>query len=164
MIGLWLDTGAPPSRGSFFMQTAVFGGWQKLGEAYPEGGPQETALAMVEAIEARGGAVFVRCPVARILRDPNTAAACGVVLGNGDVIRAHRVVSGLGYRATEALLRANGNDGHVGPPPAGWRSELFEQAGADTPSGAAHPLYRPLPRPLKTGQSAGFVMDGARGV
>ena len=22
MIGLWLDTGAPPSRGSFFMQTA----------------------------------------------------------------------------------------------------------------------------------------------
>lgn len=45
---------APPSRGSFFMQTAVLGGWQKLGEAYPVGGPQKTALAMVEAIEAKG--------------------------------------------------------------------------------------------------------------
>ena len=36
------------------MQTAVLGGWQKLGEAYPVGGPQKTALAMVEAIEAKG--------------------------------------------------------------------------------------------------------------
>lgn len=34
MVGLWLDTGSPPGRGSFFMQTAVFGGWQKLGLAY----------------------------------------------------------------------------------------------------------------------------------
>ena len=67
MVGLWLDTGAPPSRGSFFMQSAVFGGWQKLGEAYPRGGPQKTALALVEAIEARGGRVFVRCPVASVL-------------------------------------------------------------------------------------------------
>jgi phytoene dehydrogenase-like protein len=60
MVGLWLDTGAPPSRGSFFMQSAVFGGWQKLGEAYPRGGPQRTALSLVEAIEARRGRVFVR--------------------------------------------------------------------------------------------------------
>ena len=33
------------------MQTAVMGGWQKLGVSYPRGGPQNTALAMVEAIE-----------------------------------------------------------------------------------------------------------------
>ena len=121
---------------------------------------------MVEAIESRGGAVFVRCPVAQILRDPASEAACGVVLFNGDVVRARRVVSAVGYRATEALLRAttgssNDDDGGVGggsPPPAGWRRELFKQAGAKTPSGAAHPLYKPPPRPLKTGQSAGFVM------
>ncbi len=51
------------------MQTAVFGGFQKMGAAYPHGGPQELALAMAEAIEARGGAVFVRCPVTRIIID-----------------------------------------------------------------------------------------------
>ena len=62
--GLWLDTGSPPSRMTFWMQTAVFGGFQKLGAGYPVGGPQEMALSMVEAIEARGGSVFVRAPVA----------------------------------------------------------------------------------------------------
>ena len=42
LSGLWLDAGSPPSRGSFFMQTAVMGGWQKLGVSYPRGGPQQT--------------------------------------------------------------------------------------------------------------------------
>ena len=104
LSGLWLDAGAPPSRCSFFMQSAVMGGWQKLGEAYPRGGPQETALAMVEAVEQRGGAVFIRCPVESILRDPLTGAAIGVKLSSGDEVRAKRVVSALGYRATEKLL------------------------------------------------------------
>ena len=136
MVGLWLDTGAPPSRGSFFMQTAVLGGWQKLGEAYPRGGPQRTALALVEAIEGRGGAVFVRCPVAAVVMGGGggggggggVAAACGVRLANGDVIRARRVVSAIGYRATEVLLAAS----------------------APAPARA--------PAPLATQQSAGFVM------
>lgn len=138
MIGLWLDTGAPPSRGSFFMQTAVLGGWQKLGEAYPVGGPQKTALAMVEAIEAKGGAVFVRCPVSKILLDETTGAACGVVLSNGDEIRARRVVSAAGYRATESLLKD---------------STLHSSRAAATAT-----AYSPPARPLLTGQSAGFVM------
>ena len=33
-------SGSPPSRMSFWMQTAVFGGFQKMGAAYPHGGPQ----------------------------------------------------------------------------------------------------------------------------
>lgn len=86
------------------MQTAVMGGWQKLGVSYPQGGPQQTALAMVEAIEARGGHVFVRAPVASILTDPKTGKACGVRLTSGDVINAAAVVSAAGYRATERLL------------------------------------------------------------
>ena len=103
VTGLWLDTGSPPSRLSFWLQTAVFGGFQKLGTAYPEGGPQEMALSMVEAIEARGGAVFVRAPVSAIQLDAS-GAATGVVLDDGTVVRARRVVSGLGYRATLRLL------------------------------------------------------------
>ena len=128
LSGLWLDAGSPPSRGSFFMQTAVMGGWQKLGVSYPRGGPQNTALAMVEAVEERGGAVFVSAPVASVLRDPASGAACGVLMQSGHEIRAKRVVSALGYRATEALV-----------------ATATPAASATAPS-------------LTTPQSAGFVM------
>ena len=57
---------APVSRR---LQAAVFGGFQKVGVGYPRGGPQRLATEMVESIEARGGAVFVRSPVARIILD-----------------------------------------------------------------------------------------------
>jgi phytoene dehydrogenase-like protein len=108
------------------MQTAVFGGWQKVGVAYPKGSPQATALALVEAIEHEGkGRVFVRCPVVEILReavpDPSDEAegagkqqgqglattrtrAVGVRLADGTELRARNVVSALGYRVTETLL------------------------------------------------------------
>uniref|UniRef100_A0A6U5ML35 Uncharacterized protein n=1 Tax=Calcidiscus leptoporus TaxID=127549 RepID=A0A6U5ML35_9EUKA len=102
MTGLWLDTGSPPTRMSFWMQTAVFGGFQKLGVGYPVGGPQEMALAMVEAIESRGGAVFVRTAVSSILMAGTKVA--GVQLANGVTLKAARVVSGLGYRTTLKLL------------------------------------------------------------
>ena len=105
MSGLWLDSGSPPTRMSFWMQTAVFGGFQVLGAAYPTGGPQEMAMAMAEAVEARGGAVFVKTPVASIEVD-GSGAAVGVRLADGDVVRAPLVVSGLGYRSTESLLPA----------------------------------------------------------
>ena len=104
LSGLWLDAGSPPSRGSFFMQTAVMGGWQKLGVSYPRGGPQNTALAMVECIEARGGAVFVRAPVESVLLDKLSGEAVGVRMTSGLELKATRVVSSLGYRATEKLL------------------------------------------------------------
>ena len=83
---------------------------------------------MVEAIEGRGGKVFVRCPVASLLLEKGVAV--GVRLANGDEILARRVVSAVGYRATEAILKASS------PPPP------------------------PPPNPLPTQQSAGFVMVG----
>ena len=62
-------------------------------------------MAMAEAVEARGGAVFVKTPVASIEVD-GSGAAVGVRLADGDVVRAPLVVSGLGYRSTESLLPA----------------------------------------------------------
>ena len=108
------------------------GGWQKLGVSYPRGGPQKTALAMVEAIELRGGAVFVRAPVASLVLDPVSGAAKGVVLASGETLLAKQVVSALGYRATEALIAKQ-------PP-------------------TMPPAPPPPPPPLQTAQSAGFVM------
>ena len=83
---------------------------------------------MVEAIESRGGAVFIRAPVSAILTDAATGAAYGVRLSSGEELKAKRVVSALGYRATESLL---------GVPPLS--------------SSSSPPL-------LETQQSAGFVM------
>lgn len=74
-----------------------------LGSGYPEGGGQEMALAMCEAVEARGGAIYVRCPVEAIVLD-SAGAAVGVSLSGGRIVRAKRVISGLGWRKTMALL------------------------------------------------------------
>lgn len=90
---------------SFWMQTAVFGGFQHLGAAYPEGGPQRIALACAQAVEAHGGAVCVRSAVSSILLDAS-GRACGVRLASGDELESELVISGLGYRATLALLPA----------------------------------------------------------
>ena len=142
LSGLWLDAGSPPSRGSFFMQTAVMGGWQKLGVSYPRGGPQNTALAMVEAIEQRGGAVFVRAPVASLVVDPDTGGAVGVMMSSGHEIRAKTVVSALGYRATEALVASAAPSASAAPTNA-------------SPATALPPAPKVT---LQTPQSAGFVM------
>ncbi|AET73566.1 all-trans-13,14-dihydroretinol saturase [Emiliania huxleyi virus PS401] len=101
--GLWIDTGSPPSRASFFMQLAIFGGFQQLGAAYPAGGSQRLPLSMVEAIESRDGDVFVQCMVERIILDWQGAAR-GVVMSGGRVVRAKRIISGLGWRKTMKLL------------------------------------------------------------
>jgi len=135
LSGLWLNAGAPPSRGSFFMQVAVMGGWQRIGVAYPAGGPEKIAMALVDVIEnspvpKANGRVFISTPVEAILRD-GSGAACGVRLANGDELRTKTVVSGCGYRATERML-AKQTDGAPPLPPA--------------------------PHALKTGQSAGFVL------
>eukprot|EP00966_Prymnesium_polylepis_P292269 6749642-Prymnesium_polylepis.1 len=61
---------------------------------------------MVEAIEARGGAVFVRAPVQRIVLD-RAGRASGIELQDGTVVSAARVVSGAGFRATASLLPAD---------------------------------------------------------
>lgn len=83
--------------------------------SYPRGGPQETILAMVDAIESRGGRVFVGTPVQRIVVEaqPGNGNAAGKAIGvvvrseKSEVeilVRGKRVVSSLGYRTTEQLL------------------------------------------------------------
>ena len=101
MSGLWLDQLAADAD-VVLDGTAVFGGFQALGAAYPTGGPQEMAMAMAESVETRGAAVFVKTPVASIEVD-GSGAAVSVRL-DGDPVRAPLVVSGLGYRSTESLL------------------------------------------------------------
>jgi phytoene dehydrogenase-like protein len=75
----------------------IFGYYFK-GGYYPLGGSGAFADALVEAIERRGGEVRLKSQVERILVEGDRAA--GVVLGNGETIRATAVVSNADMKRT----------------------------------------------------------------
>jgi phytoene dehydrogenase-like protein len=56
---MWIDTGAPPDRCSFFLSAAVFYGFPERGGAYPAGGSQAMSASLIPVIEAAGGRVRV---------------------------------------------------------------------------------------------------------
>lgn len=68
------------------------------GGAYPEGGSQRLADALVEAIRAKGGEVRLRTPVRRILVEGGKAA--GVETMEGERVAAAAVVSNADARRT----------------------------------------------------------------
>lgn len=73
-------------------------GYYFHGGYYPRGGSSVVSDALVAAIEARGGEVKLKTPVARILIENDTAA--GVVLGNGATVRARAVISNADLKRT----------------------------------------------------------------
>merc|ERR1711998_658324 len=95
LCGLWIDTGCFPHKVSFFMIAAVSLGFIHEGGAYPEGGPAEMAVALIQSLESNGGKCFVRAPVQRITIDKPTGKATGVELtaDNGNIqLRSKLVV------------------------------------------------------------------------
>lgn len=75
----------------------IFGYYFKGGH-YPLGGSGAFADALVQAIEERGGEVRLKSKVERILVEQGRAA--GIVLGNGETIRAAAVVSNADVKRT----------------------------------------------------------------
>ncbi|WP_346296181.1 NAD(P)/FAD-dependent oxidoreductase [Rhodopseudomonas sp. P1] len=73
-------------------------GYYFHGGYYPRGGSSVVSDALVAAIEARGGEVNLKTPVARILIE--NEAAAGVVLGNGRAVRARAVISNADLKHT----------------------------------------------------------------
>ena len=109
LCSLWVDTGCPPHRVSFFMIAAVCLGFPHEGGAYPVGGPEAIGATLVERIEAGGGDVFVRAPVKRIVVNEDDGRAVGVEMsekfGGGATLLANKcVVSACGWRNTSRLL------------------------------------------------------------
>jgi phytoene dehydrogenase-like protein len=99
-------------------------GYYFNGGYYPRGGSGVVADALVAAIEARGGEVRLKTPVSRILVENDCAA--GVVLGNGEVVRARAVVSNADLKRTLLeLVPATAL-------PHGVRAELAEAAPANS--------------------------------
>eukprot|EP00927_Polykrikos_kofoidii_P009752 TRINITY_DN14084_c0_g1_i1.p1 TRINITY_DN14084_c0_g1~~TRINITY_DN14084_c0_g1_i1.p1 ORF type:complete len:706 (+),score=96.79 TRINITY_DN14084_c0_g1_i1:49-2166(+) len=111
LCGLWLDSGCPPHRVSFFMLAAVGLGFPHEGGAYPEKGTGEMAAALVQCIESHGGCCLVRAPVARIHVNEQTGRATGVRVsresGDVDIDARSCVVSACGWRNTSRLCKGS---------------------------------------------------------
>lgn len=111
LCGLWLDSGCPPHKVSFFMIAAVCLGFPHEGGAYPAGGTGEMAAVLVQRLEDSGGLCFVRAPVASIMMHPRTGRAIGVHMsketGGGQLLAKYGVVSACGWRNTARLCRGS---------------------------------------------------------
>jgi all-trans-retinol 13,14-reductase len=102
LVAQWAYHGSPPSRSSFAIQALVtkhflYGGY------YPVGGSQRIAGELLRTVADAGGWTRIAADVERILIADG--AAVGVRLRDGEELRARRVVSAAGARATvERLL------------------------------------------------------------
>jgi len=83
--------GLPPSQATQMMHATTLYGHYKNGAYYPRGGAQMLPEAFVRQLQRKGGELRLSAPVARILIEKGRA--CGVVLEDGEEIRARHVVS-----------------------------------------------------------------------
>ncbi len=83
--------GLPPSQATQMTHAVPLFGHYKNGAYYPRGGAQMLPEAFVRQLERKGGEVRLSSAVTRILIEKGRA--CGVVLDNGEEIRARQVVS-----------------------------------------------------------------------
>jgi len=101
LTGQWGDYGLPPAQASFLMH-AVLVKHYLAGGNYPVGGSWKIAATIAPVIRAAGGEVFTYAKVREILVEDGRA--CGVVMENGDPLRAPQVISSVGARLTFGQL------------------------------------------------------------
>lgn len=99
---LWPYLGLPPSRLSFLYFASMLMSYVADGTFYCRGSFQVLADALVEALRQRGGELVLRSPVRRIVVEDGRAA--GVVLENGQHVRAPLVISNADARQTALEL------------------------------------------------------------
>jgi len=114
------DGSEPPSCARM---VPIFG-YYFHGGSYPRGGSGVVADALVDAIAARGGVVRLKTAVKQILVENGRAS--GVVLANGNTVRARAVISNADMKRTLIELA---------PPdalPRGYRDDLAKAAPANS--------------------------------
>ncbi len=99
---LWPYLGLPPSQLSFLYWAAMMAGYTYEGGYYCRGSFQVYANQLATAIENQGGEVLLNASVRRVLVEQGKAR--GIVLENGQVIRAETVVSNIDIQQTAELL------------------------------------------------------------
>ena len=104
LVSQWGYYGSPPSRSSFAIQALVVKHFM-WGGYYPKGGASEIAQHLLQTVADAGGWTRINADVDQILIEKNRAV--GVVLKDGEEIRAKRVISATGVMSTvERLLPA----------------------------------------------------------
>ncbi|MDO9234409.1 MAG: NAD(P)/FAD-dependent oxidoreductase, partial [Aquabacterium sp.] len=99
---LWPYLGLPPSKLSFLYWASMMAGYTYEGGYYCHGSFQTYANLLASAVAEQGGEVLLNSSVRRICVEQGKA--CGIVLENGQVIRAETVVSNIDARQTADLL------------------------------------------------------------
>ena len=97
LTGQWGDYGLPPAQASFLIH-AVLVKHYLAGGNYPVGGSWKIAATILPVIRAGGGEVFTYAKVKQLLVEDGRCA--GVVMDNGDALRARQVISSVGARLT----------------------------------------------------------------
>lgn len=99
---LWPYLGLPPSKLSFLYWASMIAGYTYEGGYYCQGSFQTYANLLAAAMEKQGGEVLLNSSVRRICVEQGKV--CGIILENGQVIRAEAVVSNIDARQTADLL------------------------------------------------------------
>ena len=97
LTGQWGDYGMVP-RDAAFMMHATVAKHYFAGGNYPVGGSWRIADSIIPVIRAAGGEVFTYAKVQKILIE--NGRATGVLMANGERLRADAVVSDAGARIT----------------------------------------------------------------
>ncbi|WAR46405.1 phytoene desaturase family protein [Methylomonas rapida] len=99
---LWPYLGLPPSQLSFLYWASMMAGYTYEGAYYCRGSFQTYANRLAQAIEKRGGEVLLNASVRRICVE--NGGISGIMLENGQLIRAKTVVSNVAAQQTAELL------------------------------------------------------------
>lgn len=99
---LWPYMGLPPQKLSFLYWSSMMAGYTYEGGYYCRGSFQTYANELAKAIEKHGGELLLNASVRRICVEQGKAG--GVMLENGQIIRAETVVSNADAHQTAELL------------------------------------------------------------
>jgi len=99
---LWPYLGLPPSKLSFLYWATMMAGYTYEGAYYCRGSFQTYANLLAKAVEHQGGEVLLNSSVRRICVEQGKVS--GIILENGQIIRANVVVSNIDIGQTADLL------------------------------------------------------------
>ena len=111
LTGQWGDSGVPPKRGSFLIQSLIARHYLN-GGYYPVGGASKMAETIIPQIKSSGGEVFTYAEVKNILIEDNKAV--GVMMGDGTSIKSPLVISSAGALNTFNKLVPESTVKHYG--------------------------------------------------
>lgn len=101
LCGMWGYYGSPPSRSSFAIHALVTKHYLN-GGYYPKGGASTIAEGFLRTVQSAGGQTVVRAYVEELLMEGGKTV--GVRLKGGEELRAKKVISAVGAKATVERL------------------------------------------------------------